>query len=147
MGVCLSCTRRTDDEIFSQERTGLLSEYGPTSMATSQVTDVASLETRREEAMARIVAMTEENLIDIFAVGAPDRRVNGQPTADYKALLNSIKVPDASAIDKPVKILPPDTVSEEERFLMAALGKSSSDYVESLYTVKSVGSLVFMLED
>ncbi|KAJ8103281.1 hypothetical protein POJ06DRAFT_247092 [Lipomyces tetrasporus] len=147
MGVCFSCTRREEDSLFQAERTGLLSEYAATTMNLPTESVDANTGMQREEAMARIVAMTEENLIDIFAVGAPDRRVNGQASVNYKSLLKSIQVPDAFDRDKSPKVLSSSNLKAEELSLLLALGRASRDYVESLYSVKTVGPLVVMMED
>ncbi|KAK9378400.1 uncharacterized protein V2V93DRAFT_382844 [Kockiozyma suomiensis] len=147
MGACMSCARREEDNLFPTERTGLLAEYGPTSMSMPNegMSEQDSI-SQREEAMARIVAMTEENLIDIFAVGTPDRRINGQPAVDYKSLLSSIEVPESdSLMSDEVKIL--SDLSAEEVLLLSQLGKASSDYVENLYSLKSIGPLLVRLED
>ncbi|KAK9487927.1 hypothetical protein V1527DRAFT_250940 [Lipomyces starkeyi] len=146
MGACFSCRRREEDSLFQAERTGLLSDYAATTMnlPTESVDENNSMQ--REEAMARIVAMTEENLIDIFAVGAPDRRVNGQSSVDYKSLLKSIQIHDIDD-DKSPKVLSSSDMTVREVSLLLALGKASGVYVESLYSVKTVGPLVVMLED
>ncbi|KAK9385764.1 hypothetical protein V1515DRAFT_607182 [Lipomyces mesembrius] len=147
MGVCFSCRRREEDSLFQAERTGLLSDYAATTMnlPTESVDENYSMQ--REEAMARIVAMTEENLIDIFAVGAPDRRVNGQSSVDYKSLLKSIEIHDIIDDDNSPKILSSSNITAKEVSLLLALGTASRAYVESLYSVKTVGPLVVMLED
>ncbi|KAK9455233.1 hypothetical protein V1511DRAFT_511056 [Dipodascopsis uninucleata] len=146
MGVCLSCTRREEDHLFPSERQALLSEYGPTTMSLSDdVLPESDDSARREEAMARIVAMTEENLIDIFAVGAPDRRVNGQSAVDYQALLRSMKILEFEDIEP--KILPSESLTKAEIALLRELGKVSKAYVDRIYTVKSVGALIVKLEE
>ncbi|KAK9368301.1 hypothetical protein V1509DRAFT_623686 [Lipomyces kononenkoae] len=150
MGVCFSCTqcsRREEDSIFQAERAGLLSDYAATTMNMPTESVDENYNVQREEAMARIVAMTEENLIDIFAVGAPDRRLNGQASVDYPSLLQSIKIPDIIDDDKPPKVLSPSSLTANEISLLLALGKASSVYVESLYNVKRAGPLVIMLEE
>ncbi|KAK7205150.1 hypothetical protein BZA70DRAFT_174875 [Myxozyma melibiosi] len=147
MGVCMSCTKREEDDLFPTERTGLLAEYGPTTMTMpNDSASAQDMDSHREEAMARIVAMTEENLIDIFAVGTPDRRVNGQPTVDYKYLLSSIEVleSDDQQVDE---VIPLSDLTSDETTLLEQLGKASKEYVDSLYKIKSVGPLLVTLED
>ncbi|KAK9476246.1 hypothetical protein V1514DRAFT_337455 [Lipomyces japonicus] len=145
MGVCLSCVRREDDELFPQERQGLLNEYGQTTMTVPSDIAIGSHTARREEAMARIVAMTEENLIDIFAVGAPDRRVNGQAAVNYKEFLSKIKV--SEIIDDTPVVLSSDSLKPEEITLITQLGKVSSEYVDRLYYIKPVGPLLVFLDE
>ncbi|KAK9473555.1 uncharacterized protein V1510DRAFT_414355 [Dipodascopsis tothii] len=150
MGACLSCTTRTEDELFPSERTGLLSDYGSAIAAQPggipDPSEPSRLEeSQREEYLARIVAATEESLIDIFTVGAHDRRVPRQRTIDYKALLGSIPIPDSS--DKVPLLLPSSSIEDKEVLLLQELGRASSSYVDDLYHAKSVGPLVVDIED
>ncbi|KAK9463826.1 uncharacterized protein V1516DRAFT_668807 [Lipomyces oligophaga] len=149
MGICLSCTRAPDDDLFPTERVGLLAEYGASTMSLPGQLDLdQDFNARREAAMARIIAMTEENLIDVFEVGAPDRRVNGLPAMDYKNLLASIEVSPSELEIVKDEITPAGggiTISEAN--LLSELGSASREYVTKLYSVKPVGQLVVKLEE
>jgi hypothetical protein len=61
--------------------------------------------------------------------------------------LKSIQIHDMIDDDKSPKVLSSSNMTEKEVSLLLALGKASRVYVESLYSVKTVGPLVVMLED
>lgn len=64
----------------------------------------------------------------------------------HRSLLSSIEVPESdSLMSDEVKIL--SDLSAEEVLLLSQLGKASSDYVENLYSLKSIGPLLVRLED
>ncbi|KAK6520988.1 hypothetical protein TWF506_001224 [Arthrobotrys conoides] len=150
MGACASCLGwNSNDE---EERSRLLnadeatygsqSQHVPGYHGHPQMTDPGDLEREREQ-LQRIVAQTNENLIDIFALQPPGPYVDKSRVEMFKMLLQRTSPPYLAPMPQP---LPEDSISAEEREFMETIGQMADDAVISLKTIKDVGDLVVRIE-
>lgn len=149
MGACSSCLGwNSYDE---DERSRLLNSeeaaYGSQGQHVPgyqpQMTDPGDLEREREQ-LQRIVAQTNENLIDIFAaLHPPAPYVDKSKVEMYKVLLQRTSPPYLAPMPQP---LPDDSISAEERDFMEIIGKMADEAVIGLKTIKDVGDLVVRIE-
>lgn len=148
MGACSSCLGwNSYDE---EERSRLLNPdevtYGSQSQhvpgCQPQMTDPGDLEREREQ-LQRIVAQTNESLIDIFALQPGGPYVDKSRVEMFKILLQRTSPPYLAPMPQP---LPEDTISAEERDFMEFIGKMADEAVIGLKTIKDVGDLVVRIE-
>ncbi|EWC46902.1 hypothetical protein DRE_03914 [Drechslerella stenobrocha 248] len=147
MGACTSCLGwNSYDE---DERSRLLNAeeaaYGSQSQHFQgyqpQMTDPGDLEREREQ-LQRIVAQTNENLIDIFHK-PPAQYFDPSKVEMYRILLQRTSPPHLTPMPQP---LPDDSISAEERDFMEIIGKMADEAVIGLKTIKDVGDLVVRIE-
>jgi len=149
MGACLSCLGL--DSYEEEERSRLLNvdevNYGAqgqhvTGPYQPQMADPGDLEREREQ-LQRIVAQTNENLIDIFALHPPGPYADKSKIESLRLLLQKTSPPTLSPIPEP---LPSDSITAEERDFMESIGKMADEAVIGLKTIKDVGNLVVRIE-